>query len=176
MDEENVAAEMPIDETTEEQVDESAYVPAISVANRDFIRNNYKRLDMPSLCVATGLSPELIALYVEAYEDYLKKNGGSSNECVNFVMSVNAEGNINFGVQWPTLEKTEQILPYLGKAMYLLQSGKLKESTVQFFINMGEDKGNYRTIKSIVSGWKEAEDAAGQAPLVSPHEVLGGAG
>lgn len=159
----------------QEEAAETQYVPAISLANRDFIRANYKRLDMPSLSIATGLPPELIGMYIDAYEEYLKKNGGSTNECANFIMSVNSEGNISFSMQWPSIEKTEQILPHLGKAMYMLQSGKLREPTVQFFINMGEDKGNYRTIKTIVNGWKEAESAAGQAPLVAPHEVLGGA-
>lgn len=172
---ETVAEEVPVEGQEEEQPVETQYVPAISLANRDFIRNNYKRLDMPSLSIATGLPPELIGMYIDAYEEYLKKNGGSNNEFANFIMHVNSEGNITFGIQWPTLEKTEQILPYLGKAMYLLQSGKLREATVQFFIAMGEEKGNYKTIKTIVNGWKEAENAAGQAPLISPHEVLGGA-
>lgn len=160
------------DEVVENQ--EETYVPIISLPNREYIRNNYKRLDLNNLSIATGLPPDVVSMYIEAYEDYIKRNGGSSNECANFVMSVNTEGNINFGIQWPTIEKTEQILPYLGKAMYLLQSGKLREATVQFFINMGEDKGNYKTIKTIVNGWKEAEAAAEQSPLVSPHEVLVG--
>jgi hypothetical protein len=163
--EETVAEEVPVDE---------AYIPTISVANREFIRNNYKKLDMPQLCMATGVSPDLVAMYIEAYEDYIQKNNGSQNERANFTMTVDENGNIGFGMQWPTIEKTEKILPYLGKAMYLLHSGKLKENTVQFFINMGEDKGNYKTIKAIVNGWKEEEKAHEQAPLVSPHEVLGG--
>lgn len=176
-DEENVAEETPVEAQPEQEVPDEFQPPTdpgqiISLANREFIRNNYKKLDLPSLSMATNLPPEVVAMYVEVYEEYVQRSGGSVNEKVNFIMSVDEAGNVNFGLQWPTLEKSEKILPYLGKAIYLLNAGRLKENVIQFFIRMGEEKGSYQTIKTIVSGWKEQDQIQGQRPIIAPNEVL----
>lgn len=149
--------------------------PKISVANQEYLRNNYKKVDLTTLCANTGMSPEDVTMYLEAYEMYVKQSGGSTNERVNFIVSVDENGYIGFGLQWPNMDKAEKILPHLGKAMYILNEGKIKQQMLQFLIRFSEEKGAYHAVKSIIEGWQEQENHIDQ-PIVQPHEVFGNGG
>ncbi len=174
--------EIPLEEvaTKEEEFNEDTYVvteqPKISVANQEFIKNNYKKMDLTNLSFATGMPPEDITMYIDAYEMYVKQNGGSSNERVNFITSVDENGFIGFGLQWPDMQRSEKILPHLGKVLFILNEGKIKQQMLQFLIRYSEEKGAYNAVKTIIAGWKEQEIAQGKQPLVQPHEVFNGNG
>lgn len=173
--------EQPVETSAEEELlsDDfdvtAAGPPIISVANQEYLRNNYKKVDLTTLCAATGMSPEDVTIYLQAYEEYIKRSGGSGTERVNFIVSVDENGYIGFGLQWPNMEKAERILPHLGKVMYILNEGKIKQQMLQFLIRFSEEKGAYHAVKTIIQGWQEQEKDIEQ-PIVQPHEVFGNGG
>src|SRR5688572_26998192 len=92
----------------------------ISIAQQNYIQNNYKKVPMEGLEAATKLSGQIIQEYIERYEHYLLSRG--INPEGKFVLSftVDAAGNVGYGIQWPKTHEIDTSAEMFGKLIYLI--------------------------------------------------------
>jgi hypothetical protein len=155
-----------------ENVVEQPMITPMSMADQYFIRDNYQKLTLEQLSLATGANPEDISAYVEAYQIYLKSEQVSEDKRLNFTISLDTTGSVSFGLEWPDLQSSEKIVPFVGKMFYLLNEGRLKPNLAAFLQQYAEERGAYTVIKSIMQSWNEQDSYVSERPIVLPNEVF----
>jgi len=146
--------------------------PKIKQSDQYFIQQNYKHVPLEYICTATELSPQEVTAYIEEYEEYLRSQNVNPDRKFNFSIGLDQHGSVSYLIEWPDVKSVESIMPYVGKFFYLLNSGALKNSMVQFLGRYAEDKGAYSVVKEILNVWNENEKSKKETPIVSPSEVF----
>ena len=159
-------------EENENNLEQQPMIIPMSMADQYFIRDNYQKLTLEQLALATGANPEDISAYVEAYQIYLKSEQVSDDKKLHFTINLDSTGSVSFGLEWPDLQSSEKIIPFVGKMFYLLNEGRLKPNLAAFLQQYAEERGAYTVIKSIMQSWNEQNDAVSERPIVLPNEVF----
>jgi hypothetical protein len=159
--------------TIEDKVKNEQERIQIKSSDQFFIQNNYQKLTLEQICLATELAPDTVTEYIEEYQEYLKSQGVSIDNKFRVNIALNSDGVVSYGLEWPDINSIEPMLEYVGKFFYLLNSGGLKQSIVAFLNEYARERSTYRLVQTILNHWNEQDQANKNKPLVEPQEVFG---